>query len=669
VSQTGATYEIQESLTPTFTSITDTRMTSSLAAVFQHQVTANTTYYYRVRAVSCGGSAGVFSPVVSTIVTAPQPEDSSRFDLVAPFGTNLPITQRVRIPNPGGGVIGFSLQVDQPWLSVLPSSGTFGASGTVVTVTIDPSALPVGATTGTLTITYATSTGKRALNGAPGSVPVSVSLVTPVTSQGKSAPPANALVIPAVAHVSGGAIFQSDVRLTNPSPGAVEYELFFTPSNSNGLTNGRKTSIKVESGQTVALNDVVKNFFGYAAPTDSIGGSLEIRPLRTSAALTRATSRTYSTSALGTLGQFIPAISVSNFIGTPFTLPGEAPPEGPHPPISLQQVAENSRFRTNLGLAEGAGEAVSGRIRVLAASGQVLSDEPFSLQPAEHKQFNRYLQGKGLTVDDARIEVQVESSTGLVTSYASVIDNETQDPFLVAPTRPTEIQASRYVLPGVAALDNPGSNFFSDVRIFNGGTTAATATIRYVALPNLPGGGTTRQVTVPPGQVVAYDDILVSLFGLSGTGGALVIDTPTLSSLVVTGRTYSRAAKGTYGQFIPAITSEEGTALGEQPLQILQLEQSPDFRSNLGLVELTGKPATVRISTSLPDSRVAPFVDVPLGPNEMRQYNSFLSNSLNLGTAYNARVTVEVISGEGRVSAYGSVVDFRTSDPTYVPAR
>jgi hypothetical protein len=34
-----------------------------------------------------------------------------------------------------------------------------------------------------------------------------------------------------------------------------------------------------------------------------------------------------------------------------------------------------------------------------------------------------------------------------------------------------------------------------------------------------------------------------------------------------------------------------------------------------------------------------------------------------------ARMIVEVTSGAGRVTAYGSVIDNRTQDPTYVPAQ
>jgi hypothetical protein len=42
---------------------------------------------------------------------------------------------------------------------------------------------------------------------------------------------------------------------------------------------------------------------------------------------------------------------------------------------------------------------------------------------------------------------------------------------------------------------------------------------------------------------------------------------------------------------------------------------------------------------------------------------------MGLTNSYNARVTVKVISGQGRVTAYASVIDMLTNDPTFVPAQ
>ena len=83
---------------------------------------------------------------------------------------------------------------------------------------------------------------------------------------------------------------------------------------------------------------------------------------------------------------------------------------------------------------------------------------------------------------------------------------------------------------------------------------------------------------------------------------------------------------------------------------------------------MSGKSAKVQIAVVPPDGRVTGIAELDLAPNEFRQLNSMLK-SFGLDTAYNARVTVKVISGQGRVAAYASVIDQVTQDPTYVPAQ
>jgi hypothetical protein len=60
-------------------------------------------------------------------------------------------------------------------------------------------------------------------------------------------------------------------------------------------------------------------------------------------------------------------------------------------------------------------------------------------------------------------------------------------------------------------------------------------------------------------------------------------------------------------------------------------------------------------------------VQIPLAANEFRQFN--VIRELGVGNVYNGRISVRVIDGQGRVTAYGSVIDEVTQDPTYVPAQ
>jgi hypothetical protein len=676
VSDPSATFTLEESTSPNFDANLVSQPVSGRSRTFKHFVTTGTTYYYRVRANSCAGGTPSFSATASTVVQGPPPPQSKTFDTIVPFGSTSKISFNVFIPGPSSAKAmdgtTYTASTDKSYLSVSPSSGTLPPGGTTVTVTADPKDLPPGANTGTVNVTTAL--------GTKSSVPVSVSLVTPVASGGKSQPPGNALIIPIVTHVNGVAgPFLSDVRLTNANNGPVTYQVTFTPTRSNGTQSGKITTVSVDGGRTIALNDIVKDFFGIGAtssPTDAGAGTLEIRPQNNSSNLTYASSRTYASTLAGTFGQFIAAVPFTQFASrvSSVPLPGGA---APSTILSLQQIAQSSKFRTNLGIVEGSGAPASGKINVYDDLGTRLASVPFSLQPGEHRQMNSFLvapppEGAGLqSLDDGRIEISVESPTGAVTAYASVLDNKTTDPFAVMPVQVQTVRATNYVLPGMAEFTSPFSNFHSDIRIFNGGTTSANVTVTYY-----PQGAADKPVTSAPftigaNQVRKIDNVIPSLFNLASGGGSLVVSTTAPSTLVATGSTYSiNPTGGTFGQFIPGVSSAEGIGLGEKPLQILQLEESVNFRSNVGLVEVSGKEVSGRLTLVLPDSTTSPVLPFTLKPFEFTQYGKLIQQMLGpTAVAYNARVIVEVTGGAGRIAAYGSIVDNATSDPTYVPAQ
>ena len=678
VSQSNATYEVQVSTSPDFTSGVQTITTTNTSATFTQTVGATTTYYHRVRAVSCDGNPGVFSGVAATVVQVlpPQEASSKNIEATAPFGSTAPVRIPVRIPGAGAGAT-FTATVDQPYFTIDTASGTLPPAGIVVNLVADPRDLPPGASTATLTVV--TTTPNNARQETHGSTttnsPVSVNLVTPVTPTTKTTPGPGAVIIPVVTHVNSAAgPFLSDVRLTNDGPETTQYQITLTPSRGD-VTQSKSTKVSVARGQTVALNDIVKNFFGVGAtsdPNDAGAGSLDIRAIGSSNPLTFASSRTYLRNALGTFGQFIAAVPVEKFasnVGSAVPVPGQPGSASPRV-LSLQQIAQSPKFRTNLGLVEGSGFPASGRVRVLRTDGSEIASIPYSLKAGEHQQFNAFLAANGINnLEDGRLEITIDSPQGAVTGYASVLDNITTDPLAVMPADPASISATRYVLPGVADLGGV-NNFHSDVRIFNGGSSPATVNLTYYPQANPDGAATAAPVTIAPGEVKVFDNVLPTVFNRTATGGAMLLTTNAPSSLVVTGRTYSIAPNGgTFGQFIPGVTPGEGVGGGDRPLQILQLEESENFRSNVGLAELAGSATTVRVSLYMPD-KVSTSTEVELRPNEFRQLNRVIAMMAGTGKAvYNARVTVEVVSGSGRVTAYGSVIDNATLDPTYVPAQ
>jgi hypothetical protein len=272
------------------------------------------------------------------------------------------------------------------------------------------------------------------------------------------------------------------------------------------------------------------------------------------------------------------------------------------------------------------------------------------------------------SLDDGRIEIVVDSDQGAVSGYASVLDNVTTDPLAVMPAQALLFASTRYVIPGMAELVSPFTNFHSDVRVYNGGTSPVTVTPTFYPQ----GGGApvaAPAFAIAAGEVKAVDNVLPSMFNTTG-GGSIVFTTSAPSNLVTTGRTYTNAdAGGTFGQFIPGVAPQQGIGAGDPSLQILQLEESNNFRSNLGLAELTGNPVHVKITAIVPDSKVAASTELDLAANEFRQLGSILGTMYPGQNVYNARIQVQVLSGSGRVTAYGSVIDNFSKDPTYVPAQ
>ena len=670
------TFELQEATNPEFTANLQTFTVSGALsrAIAPHlEIAVDTRFYYRVRAFSvCTGQPTAYSNTASTVITRPLPENSSQFAISIPEGTTQSFTQNLLVPGFGETATAndtFSITTDVPWLTVFPATGALSAGGTTVQLTVNPPGLEVGTTTGSVQLTRTNGTAANGVGTHNGpiisSLPFSVSLVTPVSPDPRDGnPPPGTLIIPAVAHAQGvGSPFRSDVRIVNVSFADIDYEISYTPSQTDGTQTGKKTNITVHAGDVLALDDIVASWYGAGMLGEGGIGTIEIRPLTSNNPLdTFASSRTYALDKGGTLGQFIPALRVNAFIGN-FAQDSLAR-------ISLQQIANNAEYRTNVGFVEGTGTPVSLIARLVDGNNNLIQQVPLELSAFGHLQRPLTNLFNNVQLNDGRVEVEVTSPGGKVSAYASVLNNLTNDPLMVFPVQPARTTAERYVLAGIAEFV-AASNFHSDMRLYNAGPTTVTATLNYYeqgsSTPHP--GAQPVNVTLNPGQVRAIDDVLPSLWpGLVG-GGSVIATTSGPSSLVLTAQTFSRQADGgTKGQFIPGVTFREAVGLGDRALEVLQLEQSDQYRSNVGFVEVTGKPVKIEVTGHKPDAKISTVTTIDLKANEYVQYARILS-SLNLGTVYNGRISVKVIEGEGRVYAYGSTVDNRTEDPTYVPAQ
>jgi uncharacterized repeat protein (TIGR01451 family) len=667
-------YELQEAGDFNFTNPVSVTVNGTSRS-FTKTATAATPFFYRVRAIACG-STPFSHPIGVVVVPVPGPHDP-HFSVTVPAGSTTPVVFQVFIPGLPGGPAAFIATADKPWIGVIPQAGIVPPEGTKLTISLDPSDLVNGTWTGTILVVYTTpGSGKVESNGSTSSsIPVSISLVTPVNPGKQPAPTANTLVIPTVGHLFGvDSQWQSDIRVANLTTAKANYLVTFTSSDPN--TPIKQTTLSIDAGATTALDDIVRHWFGVGSLGDSANGLLFIQATDGAGRIlsarvandvsvnktTAVSSRTYNTQAAanapGTLGQFVPATAFANFIG-------KAGGAAAASLQSIQQIAQNDAYRTNVGLVEASGKSAVVALSVFDGGGNKLFGFPLTLNGGEQRQLNALLAQNNVSLTNGRVQVEVTGGDGRVQAYASVIDAVSGDPFLVSGS-PIGAAASNFVVPAVGDLNLGTASWRSDVRIFNAGLSPQTATLIY--FPNGdPSHSTSQTVSLNPGEVKALDSVVQSLFGLSNTSGALHVTTPTDTQLVVTARTFDQTANGTLGQFIPAVTNSDAVGRNDRSLQILQAEESVRYRTNVGIAEVTGKPATVEISVFLPDSKVVPRVTIQLGANESRQLD--VLGGLGIGAAYNTRLAVRVTDGDGRVTAYGSVVDQTTQAPTFIPAQ
>jgi len=668
----GATaYEVEISGDPEFprgATSSSTVTARQLPVTFTNQGSAPVARYLRVHAVdtSCvEPKIGAFSPVAELFVLPPTGNVTGHEGAAMMTDpTDVQYTLSIAAELAGQS---FTAKPTVPWLSVTPASGVVPPGGQTLRAVAQSAGLPAGTNIGTVEITTtdntaaATSGALKPLGTTTSSVSLSLNNIFGVSNAAKSTPPGDALIIPAVANVTNFVVrYESDISVTNTSAEPMTYEINFVPTGAKGISEGKKTKSPVPPGATMFVNDIVDTWFGGQSST----GTLEIRPVTETATSTSgapdgglsdrttfAASRTFSTTDdVGTYGQYIPAVPYGNFVAKGRTL-------------SLQQIAQSDKTKvhTNLGLVEGSGEPVSLLVRIFDAAGTMQASFPRDLNGGEQLQLNSVLKEHGLDdLADGRIEVEVTSETGKVTAYASVIDDRTRDAQLVPAVTLDHPEHSKWVVPGVTG----SGNWQTDVRIFNAGTEAANLTLAFHSMNG--GPPTTKTIQLKAGEVQQLDRVL-SFFGLSGDTGALHVSSTAPAQVVVTARTYQQTDSGSFGQFIVAGTLDDAVSAGApRPLQILQMEESADYQSIIGLAEVSGEPVTLKVEVLRPKPNATVGMDVELKPNEFRQIDLA---SFGLGDVYNARISVSATGGNGQALAYGSLIDRKTGDPTYIPGQ
>jgi PKD repeat protein len=458
-----------------------------------------------------------------------------------------------------------------------------------------------------------------------------------------ASPGSRAATLPVAGHVVGaaGATFITDVAVENPSAEAVSATLVFSPS---GGETPLEAPISLAPGETRLLADVVESVFG----TSNALGSLRVETEGAPPAALRVAGRTYVEEAGSTLG--LGAIG----------LPSSEAATGDR---YLSNLAISESFRTNIGAVNTSEADQTFALHLLDRLGNTLGRTLQTLAPGQQRQWSLVqlfpsASGSGLT---ARI---VPSGGGLAPlTYAAVTDNDSSDPTYYPALGPSPVQ---YV-PGIASVTGVGDAFFrSEVSIANSGRGAATVRLTFLERDRNNATAPTATFVLGPYETLHADDALLTLFGVTDTYGALLVESDVSPGVAVFERILTDASTtpGTVGQQTDAVSAETLAPRGS----VLGIRQDTDFRTNIGIVNPGTTSATVTLTLVRSPTTVLDVAEVVVPARGYVQRNlaalfpgAALPPAEVLSVAYDA--------SSQPVLAFASVIDNVSQDPTFYPAQ
>jgi len=246
----------------------------------------------------------------------------------------------------------------------------------------------------------------------------------------------------------------------------------------------------------------------------------------------------------------------------------------------------------------------------------------------------------------------------------------------------TPERSSRQIIPAAAHTEGVGgSSWRTDLVVFNPGDRDVS-TMKLTVLPGGVDPGFVPSLSIEDPIESHQTAAMVDVMGNSPEGveeGAVIVEAFDAEGgpipVVVDSRTWTGGPGPSFGQGIPAVAWKQNGDLDEPERRIVGLETSGDFRTNLGIVNPTGFDMIFMVKILDASGAEAARKYYRLRPMAHMQRNDILAELGLSGGGYTAVVRRTSWDAAGRSPderpdfvAYGSKIDQRSNDPTYLAA-
>ncbi len=483
--------------------------------------------------------------------------------------------------------------------------------------------------------------------GAPGGYVVTLTVTRPgesratqqtitVASQSPVTPPADVFrtLIPVTAQTTGvaGSRWRTELTLFNAGTEGVTVDLLFVPGSGGGL---QTRSLFLSPKQSRTYANALLDIYGIGSGSGAI--AIEARSSASTPRM-KVNSRTFNDTGAGTYGQAVPAVNSDGLDQTQYV-------------TGMQATAD---YRTNIGFVNRSSSAVTASLTLYQGDGNVAANGSITLAG------NSFQQGALTTYFPTvanrtfpALTMRVSAPTaGAVSAYASVIDNRSQDPVYIQAVRAPAARSLTIPVVGRAPGAN-GTFWRSDVTLFNPNGGWLSVGVQY---------GSTRKTLVLTARETNVLADIVSQMGQQNGNGTLQLSWDGGTGPVVTSRTYTNAANGTYGQSIDPISG-----FGSEQF-VTGLRSDLSFRSNIGFVNGGNAPVNVRATILSASGFAIATNDLTVQPNAQVQ-TSVAALFPNVNAQSVGSFTLQATADAPTLFAYGSIVDNATGDPVFFEGR